>query len=221
MLRRLFLAGLLSASLVAADGSKTAEAYVSVDVNLHFGSDTFWFDHAPRFVPVPYSQIYYSAGPECDIYRYGDWYYVNNGYDWYRAPGYAGPFTRISYIAVPHTIVAVPTKYRHYSRHYVTRDPWETRWRSSGGHDDGYWSNRDGRSYDRDGNWDRDRDGRSYDRDGNWNDDDRRGHDRDGRWSQRGGDRDDDRGKGHGKGHKKKGHGKGRGNGNGRAYGRS
>ena len=214
MLRRLLAVGLVSGAILTASGRTPAEAYVSVDVNLHFGSDTFGFDHAPRFVSVPSTHVYYAHGPECDIYRYGDWYYVNNGYDWYRAPSYAGPFVRTAYIAVPRTIVTLPVKYRRYNGHYVTTDPWRNRWhRSNDRHDGG--------SY-RDGRWNRnDRDDdrwSSRDRDGQrWRDRDGRDRDRnDDRWADRGNSQGKANGKGKGQGKgkgkgKKNGHGQGRG----------
>jgi hypothetical protein len=222
MWRRLFIVGLVTGGLFAASGAKPADAYVSVDVRLHFGSDhSFWFEREPVFVPVPHSYVHYAAHDECDIYRYGDWYYVNNGAQWYRARGFRGPFVPITYVAVPRPIVVVPAHYRRFANRYWTHDPWASRWKGRAvryerdvRYDDRYSRND---RYDRNdrGRRDRDRDERRWrsgDRD---RDDDRR-------WSNRDDDRKGGKGKNNGKGKsngkgKKNGHGNsGRGNGHGR-----
>ena len=132
MLRRLLIAGVMAGGLTAASGFTAAQARVSVDVDLHFGSGhSFWFEREPRFVVVPRSNIYYAADDDCDIYRYGDWYYVNNGADWYRSRDMDRPFARISVQIVPRSIVRVPSRYRRYSVQPSRRDPWAERWRDN------------------------------------------------------------------------------------------
>ena len=112
----------------------------------------------------------------------------------------------------------MPAKYRHYSKRYVTSDPWATRWRSGGRGDyDGGGSGHrhDGRTYRsrddgrNDSYW---RDRGLGTRDGRWSRD-RGDDDRDDRYAERGHGKNKNNGKGNGKGHGKK-------KGQGRDYGR-
>jgi hypothetical protein len=183
----------VAGGLVVASGitAKPAQARVAIDVDLHFGSGhSVWFERQPRFVVVPNTRVYYASYDDCDVYRYGDMYYMNNGADWYCSRSYDEPFVRVSYERVPRQIWRVPSHYRRYSYQPSRRDPWASHWRDN---------NDRGRDYSRnDGRWYRDRNVR--DDDPRWKNDrsDRRGP---GNGNGRGHGKGKAKGKGHGRGH--------------------
>lgn len=195
-MRRILLATSLLAGLVAF-GSMPAQAAISADINLHIGrrSPNVYFRQAPRAYVVPdyYDDVYYFNDGDYDTFRYGGWYYVNDGGYWYRSNSWRGPFIGVSFESVPTRIIRVPSRYRHQTRGWTSqRQVWndQPRYRNDGGYN-----------------------GRRGNNDGNWNDNDRRGRNRNhGRgWDQ--GDQNDQGDQGNGHRHR---HGNGNGNDNGR-----
>jgi hypothetical protein len=116
-------AGLLAALALPAP----ARAGVSLDVGLHVGNPppppVFVFEDEPAVVLIPQTRVYYVPGPSFDLFRYGRYWYINNGGWWYRSYHYRGPFAYVQYEKVPTTILRVPAKYH---RHPLGGPPGQT-----------------------------------------------------------------------------------------------
>ncbi len=112
-----------------------ARAGVSLDVGVHVGSPppppAYVFDNEPDVVLIPRTRVYYVPGPSYDLFRYGRFWYINNGGWWYRAHNYRGPFRYIAYENVPVTILRVPPKYH---RHPLGGPPGHTGMQPGRGH---------------------------------------------------------------------------------------
>lgn len=174
-----------------------ASAALSVDIHIGQTYPNAYFIQPPRAFLIPATAVYYVDDLGYDMYRYGDWWYIDDGGYWYRAQSYRGPFLGVAFSSVPRTILNVPVAYRHQPyRPQVTYAPRD---------------NRTYRSYDR--SWSDNRTHRNQNRQwwnggSNWSAAPR------GDWVQNR-DQDKDRGKGHGRGHgHAHGHGNGRGRGN-------
>jgi len=115
----------LAAALVLAQGA-SAVTRVSADLNVHLGSrpaPVVVFEREPDVVLVPSSRVYYVGGLDYDLFRYGQYWYINdNGY-WYRARNYRGPFGQIHYETVPRQIVVVPERYHRHPMHPLGGPP--------------------------------------------------------------------------------------------------
>ena len=99
---------------------------------------TVVFRHEPEVVFVRTAGVYVVDSPyDCDMFRYGAYYYISdNGY-WYRARSYRGPFRVIDVRYVPRPVFHVPA--RHWKRHW--RNNHVAHW----DHDRGYRSYRSDR----------------------------------------------------------------------------
>lgn len=139
-----------TAVVLAATVTATAHAATSVDVRVSVGDRydgaTLAFRNEPRVVLVPETKVYYVNDRDCDLYRYGRyWYFVEDGF-WYRSASWRGPFLHIRTATVPRSVVMVPVKYRRHWKqgppshavaggYYRNRD--EGRGRGNGHHDNG------------------------------------------------------------------------------------
>ena len=106
------------AAVLAATVSATAHAATSVDVRVSVGDryhgSTLAFRSEPDVVLVPSTKVYYTRDEDCDLYRYGSyWYFVEDGF-WYRSASWRGPFIHIRTTTVPRSVVYVPVKYRRH-----------------------------------------------------------------------------------------------------------
>lgn len=214
-MRSLILGAIAGTALLGTMAIAPSQAAVSADINIHLGrrAPAVYFAREPRVVVIPETEVYYVDDYDelgYDMYRCDDWWYINDGGDWYRSHYYRGPWVSISFSTLPRRILNVPIAYRH--------EPYRSQYwgRSYGGYDGRYQSSRrydDGRSWS----------GRRYD-------DDRRNSDR--WWTRRSGDgrdvrwrsdrsdrRDDDNWR-NGRGNNGNGRGNGKGKGNGRGHGR-
>jgi hypothetical protein len=86
------------------------------------GPDLGFYD-TPSLVRVPGRGVYYVQDSDNDVYRYGNYWYLNYNGDWYRASGYRGPWIFVGYRSVPSDVYSVPTQYRHrwsdyHDQHY-------------------------------------------------------------------------------------------------------
>lgn len=98
-------------------GATQARAAVSADINLHIGdhpAPVVVFDREPDVVLVPRSRVYYVDHEGYDLYRYGRYWYINDGGFWFRASSYKGPFVGISVGRIPRQVVVVPARYRRH-----------------------------------------------------------------------------------------------------------
>lgn len=105
----------------ALSGDPTpARAEVSADINIRLGSrpaPVVVFEEEPEVVLVPRSRVYYVEHRGYDLYRYGRYWYINDGGYWFRAAGYRGPFVGIELRHVPRSITVVPDRYRRHPIH--------------------------------------------------------------------------------------------------------
>ena len=134
MFKKFVLPAVLACALVASGHSaakaQTTTTVTTPEVTLRFGnSHTFWVEGEPDLQLVPNSTVYYVPGSDYDMYRYGNYYYVNNGYTWYRASTVGGPYVKVANPKVPQQIITVPTTYRHYEVKGKGKDPWQTKWK--------------------------------------------------------------------------------------------
>ena len=125
-MRRSHLGVAVFAVLLAATAS-TAHASVSADINLHVGQQppapVVVFDREPDVILVPNTRVYAVGGLDYDLFRYGQYWYINSGGYWYRARNYRGPFGAIRYENVPRQIVIVPDRYHHHPMHPLGGPP--------------------------------------------------------------------------------------------------
>lgn len=96
-----------------------AQAGVSADVNIRIGrpAPMVVFEREPDVVLVPSTRVYYVGGLDYDLFRYGQYWYINDGGYWYRARNYRGPFAQIGFKSVPRSIVVVPGRYHRHPMH--------------------------------------------------------------------------------------------------------
>ena len=139
-----------------------ASAGVSADINIHVGrpAPVVVFDHEPDVILVPRSRVYYVEHDGYDLYRYGRYWYINDGGYWFRSSSYRGPFVSVSVGRVPRSIVVVPAQYRRHPVHPHGGPPGQMKKQRVVYRDDGRRHD-DGRRYDND----RRRDDRDWDRD--------------------------------------------------------
>ena len=136
-----------AAAMLAATVTATAHAGTSVDLRVSVGDRyegaTIAFRSEPRVVIVPDTKVYYVRDHDCDLYRYGRyWYFVENGY-WYRAASWRGPFYHVRHTSVPRSVTGVPVKYRKHWKHGHNGPP-------SHAVAKGHYKNRHDRDRDRD-----------------------------------------------------------------------
>lgn len=110
-----------AAAVLAATVTATAHAGTSVDLRVSVGDRyegaTIAFRSEPRVVLVPNTKVYYVRDHDCDLYRYGRyWYFVEDGY-WYRSSSWRGPFVHVRVGSVPRSVSYVPVKYRRHWKH--------------------------------------------------------------------------------------------------------
>jgi len=156
-MRRLILSFALALALIAAGSARRSDAGVSADINLHLGhpAPVVVFDREPDVVLVPNTRVYYVSGQPYDLFRYRDFWYIDDGGYWYRAHNYRGPFMSVGFDLVPRNIALVPSRYHRHPLHpMVGRGPgWrgDRDWdHGDRGHRDHDWDNGRGRGYDRD-----------------------------------------------------------------------
>ena len=118
------LYAIAAAAVLAATITTTANAATSVDVRVSVGDPyhgaTLSFSNEPQVVLVPDTKVYYARDRDCDLYRYGRyWYFVEDGF-WYRSATWRGPFRHVRDGSVPRSVVSVPVRYR---RHWKNGPP--------------------------------------------------------------------------------------------------
>lgn len=120
------LGGALLLALGLVTVAATSEASVSADVNIRLGSrpaPVVVFEREPDVVLVPSTRVYYVNDLDYDLYRYGQFWYINDGGYWYRARNYRGPFAQIRFETVPRQIVVVPDRYHRHPMHPLGGPP--------------------------------------------------------------------------------------------------
>jgi len=109
------------------------------------------FSDTPTLVRVPGRRVYYVQDSDNDVYRSGNYWYMNYNGDWYRAGSYRGPWVFVGYQSVPSDVYGVPSQYRRrWSDYHDQHYDWgtsstEDNTTSSGGY--GYRGNGYGNGY--------------------------------------------------------------------------
>ena len=93
-------------------------AETNVDVRVRVGDPyrgaSLEFNEEPAVVLVPTTKVYYVRDHECDLYRFGRyWYFVENE-RWYRSRTWQGPFLHLNATSVPKSVRTVPLNYRRH-----------------------------------------------------------------------------------------------------------
>jgi hypothetical protein len=124
-MRRRNLGGALAVMVGLAIASTHAHAGVSADVNIRIGrpAPMVVFEREPDVVLVPSTRVYYVGGLDYDLFRYGQYWYINDSGYWYRARNYRGPFAQIDFNYVPRPIVVVPGRYHRHPMHPLGGPP--------------------------------------------------------------------------------------------------
>jgi hypothetical protein len=125
-MRGLTLGGALVLVLGLTLASARSEAGVSADVNIRLGNrpaPMVVFEREPDVVLVPSTRVYYVDGLDYDLFRYGQYWYINDSGYWYRARNYRGPFAQIGFNYVPRPIIVVPGRYHRHPLHPLGGPP--------------------------------------------------------------------------------------------------
>jgi hypothetical protein len=74
----------------------------------------------PRWRWVPEQHVYVAANPDrnYEMFRSGDWYYVNQDGTWYRASRWSGPYAYVQDNTVPYEVVTVSRSGPYQNRYY-------------------------------------------------------------------------------------------------------
>ncbi len=111
-----YFVALFAAAAIALAGGQ-ARASTSVDFQVSFGGPTssgvLEFHSQPEVVMVPATKVYYIRNYDCNMYRYGSYWYFVESNNWYRSRNYRGPFNYIQVRSVPRAVMTVPVNYRH------------------------------------------------------------------------------------------------------------
>ncbi len=70
------------------------------------------FYDTPDVIRIPGRGVDYVQDSNQDVYRYGNYWYLNYNGDWYRAGSYRGPWIFVGYRSVPREVYTVPARYR-------------------------------------------------------------------------------------------------------------
>lgn len=118
-MRRTVLALSVCALFVAGSAAAETQIYYGFNIGITNAPPppTIVYKAAPEVVVVPDSKVYVVArgDNDCDMFRFGSYFYVTSGGFWYRASSYKGPFKVIDVRKVPEPIFVVPGK--HWKHH--------------------------------------------------------------------------------------------------------
>jgi hypothetical protein len=108
---------LLAATAVCAaapqsGGSKRAG--VTIRVGEPYPGAALDFQEEPAVSLVPDTKVYYVRDRECDLYRYGLYWYFLEDSLWFRARNWQGPFLHLQSSSVPRSVRTVPLNYRRH-----------------------------------------------------------------------------------------------------------
>lgn len=101
-------------SWVPSRGAAETNVDVRVRVGDPYRGASLDFNEEPAVVLVPTTKVYYVRDHECDLYRFGRyWYFVENE-RWYRSRTWQGPFLHLNATSVPKSVRTVPLNYRRH-----------------------------------------------------------------------------------------------------------
>ena len=121
-------------------------ANVTLRMGDRYRGPNMGFTDMPNMMRVPGRGVYYVQDSDYDVYRTGNYWYMNYNGDWYRADSYRGPWMFVGFRSVPRDVYTVPTQYRrgwsdYRDRHYMS----SAEDNASYGSDNGYY--RDDNTY--------------------------------------------------------------------------
>ena len=96
--------------------------YGALRIGARYNFPMLRFTDQPSLIRVPGSRIYYVEDSDYDVYRAGNYWYLNYNGDWYQASSYRGPWTFVGYRSVPREVYMVPTQYRRHWSDYRDRN---------------------------------------------------------------------------------------------------
>jgi hypothetical protein len=109
-------------------GGRNYGGNTGTSFTLHIGDryrgPNLGFYDQPTVVRVPGRGVYYVQDSDQDVYRSGNYWYLNYNGDWYRANSYQGPWIFVGYRSVPRDIYTVPTQYRRWSDYRDSHYDW-------------------------------------------------------------------------------------------------
>ncbi|UFS69521.1 hypothetical protein LPW11_16670 [Geomonas sp. RF6] len=130
---------LAMAFILCCGEGKYAEAGVSVNMNLNIGPPPVIVSAPPEVVFMPNYGTYFVPGLSFDIFFYNGYWWSPRGDNWYRAPGYNGPWRVIEHRYVPGPVRHVPHDYRRvYARErHIPYGQWKKEHGRHGGGESG------------------------------------------------------------------------------------
>jgi len=114
-MKRLFLTTLFLASIVLLPGPSMSQVSINIGISL---PPAIWFEHPPRMVILPESDIYVTPDVSADIFFFEGWWWRPWHGRWYRSHDYNRGW---------HYYDRVPSFYRHVPRGW-RKDYVEHRW---------------------------------------------------------------------------------------------
>jgi hypothetical protein len=117
-MRRAALAiALLAVAALCAAGPQSGAAKrggVTIRVGDPYPGAALDFQEEPAVSLVPSTKVYYVRDRECDLYRYGLYWYFLEDSLWFRARTWQGPFLHLQSASVPRSVRTVPLNYRRH-----------------------------------------------------------------------------------------------------------
>jgi hypothetical protein len=109
----------------AGDGNRYSSA--TLRIGDRYNGPRLGFYEQPSMIRVPGTRVFYTHDSDLDVYRYGNYWYMNYNGDWYRAASYRGPWMFVGYRSVPREVYTVPSGYRRHwtdyrDVHYIWED---------------------------------------------------------------------------------------------------
>jgi hypothetical protein len=115
-MKRSLLISIVLTTLMALVSAFAIGPVQAADVNLRIsipGSEAYVFQESPRWVVVPGTRVYAieGVGPDFDVFRYGSYYYVYRGGNWYRARTWNGRYVLVQERTLPAQFNVVPRQH--------------------------------------------------------------------------------------------------------------
>ncbi|HEY6221294.1 MAG TPA: hypothetical protein VIX13_02045 [Candidatus Eisenbacteria bacterium] len=99
---------------VAPQSESAKRAGVTIRVGDPYPGAALDFQEEPAVSLVPATKVYYVRDRECDLYRYGLYWYFLEDSLWFRARSWQGPFLHLQSTSVPRSVRTVPLNYRRH-----------------------------------------------------------------------------------------------------------
>ena len=94
----------------------------SMRIGDRYSGPNLGFYDQPNMIRIPGRGVYYVGDSDYDVYRAGNYWYLNYNGDWYRSSSYRGPWGFVGYRSVPREVYTVPAQYRRTWSDYRDRN---------------------------------------------------------------------------------------------------